>query len=192
MKILSRDFTLKEKILLVILFLIIVVIAYYLLVDQPVRTALENAANQKASLETELQAVTVRLTQLEKMQSEIDDINANGTLKSMPSYNNMKNVTTLLNDVLGKMGYSIVFSQLTRDGDQIRRNITLQFDAPSYEKVRELLAKLTGSDYRCLIGNVQCTSEDGNIKFDYVRVNATITFYETTVGGVIDSALPAA
>lgn len=40
MKIMSRDFTTKEKVLLLILAAILILAGYYLFVDQPVRSAL--------------------------------------------------------------------------------------------------------------------------------------------------------
>ena len=43
MKILSRDFTLKEKLLMLLLGLVLVGLAYYNFVDQPVRTSLASA-----------------------------------------------------------------------------------------------------------------------------------------------------
>jgi len=190
MRLLSRDFTVKEKILLLVLVVILVGLVYYQFVDQPVRNSLELAASQKASLETELEAVRARITLLERMKNEIEDVTANGTLKEMPSYNNSKNVNKLLNDVLGDMGYSIIFSNVSRQGNLVRRNITLRFEAPSYGEVRRVLSALVGSDYRCLIGDVRCTSAYGTIVEDVVTVNASITFYETVVGGESDTGLP--
>ena len=190
MKLLSRDFSTKERILLLLLVLILVVLVYYQFVDVPVKDALERAESQKQALEIELDAVNTRIAKLEKMQKEIDDIYANGTLKSMPSYNNSKNVNKPLNDVLGDMGYSIRFSDVTRSGDQVRRNISLQFVANDYASVREVLAQLTGSDYRCLLGDVRCVPRAKSDPDKNISVSATLTFFETMVGGVADAGLP--
>ena len=200
MKILSRDFSGKEKILILVLVLVLVGLIYYQFVDKPVRESLEKAASEKETLTVEYNAVSLRVAQLERMKNEIDDITESGVLKQMPSYNNSKNVNKLLNDVLGSMGYSIVFANVTRSGDLIRREIALQFSAPDYASVRSLLERLTQSDYRCLIGDLRCsvddryrrTAEEYRDEAAPLDVVASVTFYETVVGGEIDAGLPTA
>ena len=190
MKILSRDFSTKEKVLLLFLIVVIVALVYYQFVHVPVTESLEKAANEKANLEIELEAVKTRISRLEVMQREIDEVYENGTLKSMPSYNNQKNVNRLLNDVLGDMGYSITFSDISRRGDLVRRVVSLRFVAQDYNSVRDVLAQLTGSDYRCLVGDTRCLSTDGSVADSPVTVTTTLTFFETMVGGTADPGLP--
>ena len=195
MKILSRDFSLKEKLLLLVLLLLLLGLVYYRFVHVPVNESLEKAADNKASLEIEVTAVETKAAQLAKMKAEIDDITASGAFKSMPSYSNRNQVITLLNDVLGSLGYSATFdAPYHKDGsNQVRRNISLQFTAPDYETVESVLARFAGSEYRCLIGNVSVTSS--NRKFDEsgeqraCSVNCTLTFFETLAGGAADDEL---
>ncbi len=188
MRILSRDFTKKEKILLLALLLVLVALVYYQFVDVPVREALEKAKNEKASLETELDIVNLKVAQLERMKAELDNITNDGTFKPMPSYNTRKNVITLLTDVLGS-SYIISNIDVSKSGDLVRRTITMQIDSPDFESVHNLLAQLTGSEYRCLIGDVKYTTQN-NRENDLYRINTTVTFYETMVGGEADSGLP--
>lgn len=197
MKLLSRDFTLREKILILILLVILVALCYYQFVHVPVSDGLEKAAAHKADLETELQAVNERIALFEKMQKELDGITTDGTLKAMPSYNNGKNVTKLLNDVLGNLGYNIRLTSVKRTNDLVRRQISLQFDAPDFESVSAVFSGLTGSEYRCLLSDVQfardayaynaLTQVDTGNRM--IRVVATVTFYETMVDGEADSGL---
>ena len=192
MKVLSRDFTFKEKILLLVLVLVLIGLGYYQFVDKPVRTNIAKAQQEQEALQVELTAVNTKIATLEKMQNEINDIASSGEVSVMPSYNNSRNVTKLLNDVLGNLGYSITCSNVTRNGDQIRRNISLQFICPDYSSMQRVFQELTGSEYRCLLGditgsiNTRYYHEDD----DSVTVNATATFYETMVGGTPDSGLP--
>ena len=60
MKVLSRDFTLKEKILLLILSLALIGLAYYQFIDQSVRSELAIAQSEKESLQVELDAVQMQ------------------------------------------------------------------------------------------------------------------------------------
>ncbi len=192
MKILSRDFTVKEKILLLLLCLVLIGLAYYQFIDKPVRASIAQANAEKQALELELQTVQSKIVQLEKMQSEIDTLTNSGKVSIMPSYNNSKEVNELLNKVLGRLGYAITFSNVTRSGDQIRRNISLRFTAPSYATMERVLDQLAKSEYRCLIGNVSCSQNNSRDGGTSVTVNLTATFYETMVGGTADPGLPAA
>ncbi len=189
MKILSRDFTIREKIIILILLVLLLGLAYYQFVDKPVRSALETAANEKAALETELTAVKTKVAQLEKMKNEIDDITKTGAYAKMPSYDNQKEVYKLLNDVLRETGYNIQFSNRVQSGNMVRRNITLRFSADSRDTIKKALKQLTGSDYRCLIGDMTITPVNGrNIKENYT-VTATITFYETMSGATTNQGI---
>ncbi len=192
MRVLSREFSRAEKILLALLAVVLIALLYYQFVHVPVTDALTRAATEKTELESELLVAQAKEAKLIKMQQEIDSISADGSLKSMPSYNNSRNVTSLLNDVLGSLGYSITFSNVTRNGDQVRRNITLAFTAPEFADVQRVLRELTDSEYRCLIGDMNCTRNVDRFDVVTFRVAATVTFYETMVGGTADAGLPTA
>ncbi|MBR3718310.1 MAG: hypothetical protein IKN20_00405 [Firmicutes bacterium] len=192
----SRDVNAKEKVLLVILVLIILGFCYYRFVDQPIRKNLAKADAEYSSLQTELTEANVKIRELQRMQDEIDEITTAGKYSYMPSYNNAKEELALLNDILSGSAtqYSVSFTDVTRNKDQIRRNFKLTFSAPDYETMRGIIDQLTGVDYRCLIGD--CTSKVVEVRnqreeYTLLSVSATATFFETMVGGVVDAGLPA-
>ncbi len=192
MKILSRDFTKGEKALLLLLAIALVILAYYLVVHKPVKDGIEKANAESDNLRVELSAVEAKAAMLERMQNEINGIMQDPDISMMPSYNNKKAVNTLLSDILGNMTYSATLANMTRNGDQIRRNVQLQFTAPSYAAMEEVLDRLSSSPYRCLIDNVSCSSyRDRYYDVDAFNVSLTATFFETLVGGTADEALPA-
>ena len=191
MKILSRDFTLAERILLIFLGLVLVGLTYYRFVDQPVRTALRTAQSEKESLQVELDGVELQIQRLTKMQNELQTLKDGETVSMMASYNNSKAELALLNDALSiATKYAVTFAEVTRDGDQIRRDFTLQFTAPNYDAVVQIFSDLADSPYRCLIGDITC-STGRRQEMAEINVNATATFYETMVGGTPDAGLPA-
>ena len=192
MKVISREFSLKEKILLLLLSLVLVGLAYYQFVDRPVRATVTSAHRETQELKTELKTVEAKLEKMRRMRSEIEDVTAGGTASEMYSYNNSKAEIALLNDILGDtLQYAITFENVTREGDQIRRDFSLQFTVDKYDAVEGVLQALNGSPYRCLIGDVRCSANrDGNIMDGNVTVNAVATFYETMVGGTPDAGLP--
>lgn len=188
MKIMSRSFSRGEKILLVILAIILIGLVYYWFVDQPVRQTIANAQAESAQLEAELQGVQLEVIRLQQMQNELDEIEGAGTASWMGSYNNSEEELRLLNDVLADtIEYDIRFSNVTRNGDQVRRNFTIQFKTADYVAAKNIIEQLERGDLRCIIGDIRCTvNKDG-----VVTVSATATFYETMVGGTPDAGLPA-
>lgn len=202
MKLMTREFTTREKVLLVILSLILLALCYYQFVDQPVRDQIAKAEDEAANLEIELQLVQAKLTEMRRMREEMDEILAGGKESMMGSYNNSKEEMRILNDVLSDtLQYSISFSNVTRNGDQIRRNFSLMFTTADYDAMEKVIAALAESKSRCLIGDVQCSQGVRSSMFDYrnnyyyadyMTVSATATFFETMVGGVEDAGLPPA
>ena len=192
MKVLSRDFTLKEKLLLLLLGLVLVGLAYYQFVDQPVRSKIESARAEADSLSMELKTVEAKLERMHRMRDELEDVTAGGSASEMGSYNNSKEEYTVLNDILGSaLKYSITFANVTRDNDQIRRNFTFQFTSDDYDAMERMIGELLDNHYRCLIGDLRCTaSRDGHVMEGNITVNGTATFYETMVGGTPDAGLP--
>lgn len=186
MKILSRDFSKGEKALIVGLVLVLIALAYYQFVFKPVQSGLQTAQAEKASLEVELTAVNAKVADLTRMQNELDELEASGGVSIMPSYNNSKAELDLLNEVLADtQQYNVSFSNVTRDGDQIRRNFSLSFTVRSYSDMAKVVSALDNSELRCLVDDVRVSAGQNN-----VSVNCTATFYETMVGGVDDAGLP--
>ena len=192
MKKMSREFTGREKFLILLLSLILVGLAYYQFVDRPVRTSLNNAYAERDALTTELATVQAKLKVMRRMREEMEDITAGGTVSEMKSYNNSKPEIALLNDILrGTPEYSVTFANVTRDKDQIRRNFTLRFTSDSYDSVQRIIKQLSESPYRCLIGDLKISVGRGQtLKEGPIKVNATATFFETMVGGTADAGLP--
>lgn len=188
MKIMSRNFTTAEKILIVALALILVGLAYYNFVDTPVRQSIASSEAEADMLQTELDAAQARLSYLQGVQKNIDDLKSQGGLGWMGSYNNSNVEVKFLNDVLADtLKYSINFANVVRTGDQIRRNFTLQFTTRDYAEAQSILTRLLEGENRCLVGDMSC-SIDGS---GQVSLTATATFYETMVGGTPDAGLPA-
>ncbi len=191
MKLMTREFSLRSKVLLIILCIILVVLVYFQFVDRPVRDEIERAQMEKENLEIELTVAQAKAAQLEKMKNEIDRLLADGTVKLMSSYNNSKEELETLNKVLSStLQYSVAFSNVTREGDQIRRNFSLQFTTRDYNTMARVISQLAESDCRCLIGDVSCTDTHNRDGSTTLLVSATATFYETMVSGTPDAGLP--
>lgn len=146
MKIMSRDFTTREKIMLLVLTLILLAAGYYAVIDQPIRTAINEAKSQQDELNQLLQ-----------------DANT----------------------------YDISFSDVTRDGDLIRRSFSLTFSASDYDKAADLVNRLCTGEWRCIVSDLRYVAAGDDLNTGSVNVGVTATFYETMQGGKADSGLPA-
>jgi len=187
-KIMSRDFTRNEKILIVILALILLGLAYYQFVDKTVRGSIVNAQSEASMLETELAAAQARLAAAQQVKNSMDELEASGQKSWMGSYNNSKAEVAFLNTILADtLQYSVTFSDVTRTGDQIRRSFTLEYRTASYASAHEIMARLCQSHDRCIVSDASCSLENDGV----VVVRQAATFYETMVGGIPDAGLPA-
>ena len=183
MKILSRDFTFVEKIIITILSIILVGFVYYFLVQKPVSEGIQTAISDQENAQIELDAINARLSKLESMETEMES----NTSSYMLSYNGAKKEMALLNDIFGNTDeYTLKFNDVTREGDQIRRNFYFSFKASNYSTAQSLLKKLINCQYRCLIEDMSMdTDKDGSC-----TISANAIFFETMVDGNIDAALP--
>ena len=188
MKVMSRNFTLLERLLIAFLALVLLGLFYYYFVDQTVRQSIQASEAEYSDTLSELNTMQARLQHLQSVQATLDDLEAEGRLSWMGSYNNSKAEVTFLNDILADtLNYSVSFSNVTRSGDQIRRSFSLTYTTQGYKAARDIMIKLLEGRNRCLVGDVRC-SINGN---GTVNMNQSATFYETMVGGEADAGLPA-
>lgn len=187
MKFMTRDFSFKEKMMLLVLALILLGLVYYQFVDRNVRGTLTGYNAEADQLQTEIDIAQAQLMHLTNVQSSLDAVEEAGKYGWMGSYNSSKEELAFLNSVLADtIQYSISFANVTRSGNQIRRSFSLQYEAQNYTAAQEILTNLLKGKYRCLVGDVNCTiAADGT-----VTMNQSATFYETMVGGTPDAALP--
>ena len=195
MKTFTREFSAREKALLIVLVIIILGAVYYLTVFQPVSDSLTRANLDKQSLQDEIIIAEARADQISNMQTERAEMEASGrVLGQMPSYNAGKKEIDFLNDTLSSetADYYVGFTQLTREGNQIRRNFTLNFTASNYEVAKKIIESMERCEIRCLIGDmvVVPAEENEGIMDGAVEVNCVATFYETMQGGIVDTELP--
>ena len=198
MKLMSRSFSTKEKILLLVLVVILIGLGYYQFFYVPTMRGIEDARSEQAALQKELSAVNTKIASLTRMKQELDALSEEQR-SYMPSYNASKEEMQLLDAILANtVRYSISFPTVQRTGDQIRRNFSLNFSVNSYQEAQRVVMALAGSHYRCQVGDMSCSVNLYWFRDDYTRratdsyltVSATATFYETMVGGTEDSALP--
>ena len=191
MKFLSRDFTKREQILLIILGLLLVLVVYYYLVDMPLRSQMTQLESQKTELEADVTMAEAKVAEYQKMEEDLARLGNSASY--MESYNNRTNEINFLNDLLASTAaYSVNFSPVTVDGNQVRREFQLAYTCGSYSEAMDILGRLSYCKYRCLISDVGCAPVQNSNTALTGAVNVTVnaTFYETLVGKTTDAGLP--
>lgn len=193
MKTFNREFTNREKVLLLVMVLIIIGAFYYLMVYEPVSRELEQARVAKLALEEELMVAETKAARIWNMQNEMKAAEERGlTHTYMPSYNASKQEIDFLHNVLSAktVDYLVNFTQVTRSGNQIRRNFSLSFTVSDYKTAENIIKELEKCEIRCLVGDMSISSSGDTILSGDVNVGCVATFYETMYEGITDSELP--
>ena len=195
MKGLTRNFSRKEKVLIVLMVIVLLILAYSQFVDKPIKQSIEDERSQQNSIRTEIEAVNSQILEMEQMQQEIAELESIGKIILMPPYNASQKETNFISNVLQTTkGFNIAIADCTRNGDQIRRQFTVTFTTDTYKEMEWFLTKVSECPYRCLISEARCSvgrqrTPEGE-EVSNVVTTLTFTFFETMVGGTPDAALP--
>lgn len=179
---LSRKFTMREKVLLLVMAVMLLGLFYYQVVYKQTERMISEY--DTIDLESELTIVQGKAARKKKMEQEM----AEGGQKAtgvVASYNNITNEINELNAILANADtFTLDFGEAKAEGTTVRRDIQVSFHTGSYAKMKELLQQLHDCKYRCLIRNVSVSANDSNKKGinsgSDINVSLTVTFYETT------------
>lgn len=189
MKLFTRAFTKKEKILIVVLAVLLIGLAYYRFVDMNVRSALAAAKEQIEVNQSELDISTAQLARLTSMDKELNSYEAGGS-SYIASYNNVKEELAVLDQILGSVeDYSINLSDPVLSGDLIRRNIAIRFTTGTFSDALAIIRSFSSNRLRNVIQDISYSSSYTRNGTESVSVNLTVIFYETITGGVPDAGL---
>ena len=198
MKLLTKEFTKRETVLIFALMIILVALLYYKFVDVPIKNAISEAQQEQTELLKTEETERAQAQKLQKLAETLEDAKADGANSQMLSYNGSSMEIAFLNEVLSKTdSYNLSFTNVTRTDDQIRRNFSLTFSVYSYDAAEEIFRELSASPYRMLIGDVNVSVQYHSDSYSVskgltteVKVSLAATFYETMVGRTTDAGLP--
>ncbi len=176
----TRRFTLREKILMLVLIVILLLGLYFFLVFYPVR-------NQLADIDAEMQEVEDKQVIADVIEKRYADMNAEleeifsmpkDEITYMPEYDNMQDLLVCFNKIFAsntKWDYD--YSE-SRDGGIVTRAIRLNFEASDFENAKAILGQLTDTGYRCLLKNLSLSPAGEDVENGALRLSLTIDFYE--------------
>ena len=181
----SRKFTLREKILLLVCAVILLGVFYYFVIWAPTSETINN--NNSEELQSELLIEQAKAMSITTMKKSIEDAKTNN-LGTVAAYNNLSNEINELNSILnGTSSINLTFSDATLSGTTVRRDITVNYSTSNYAQARSVMNDLAACKYRCLIKDATISSKtstatSGVQSAGTVDVSLKITFFETATG----------
>ena len=187
---LSKQFTRREKVLLIILALLLLFAVYFLAVHRPVTEALARIQAESETVSADLMVLEAKQQRMEQMQKELDEILAQPNVAEIPTYDNLQQVMNFLNTVLHSANeYSLSFQSLQQPEDNsiLRRAMQMTFVTLSYKEARDMITQLQNCPYRCQLSDfsIAPATADGQSRDTVaalldgpVQVSLTVTFFE--------------
>lgn len=178
----------RDAVLLVILVVLVVGSCWYMFFYTPLQSEIQDIQAQSAQVDTEISVAAVRVSRMQAMQDEIDEILARpeDEITEIAPYDNATVIIAQLNGILSaSQEYNLSFRDVSiNDDGTVRRPIAMTFRCPNYQSARKIIAALNGSKWRCIVNSVSVTAAsnaDGvaNVMDGGVEVSAQVTFFES-------------
>ena len=183
---LSREFSTREKILILVAAILALGLLYYFFVFSFFRNQM--ALFDTSNLETELMTEQTKAMKINQMRQIIDE--SQGKIKGdLSVYNNQSLEIIEMGIIFDEDAdnVSLNWSDPILTGTIVRRGVTIKFHCDSYQNFKNVLRKMSEMKYRCQIGNVILSDNDRNnnkgIEYSSnLNSSINVTFFETTEG----------
>lgn len=178
----DREFTTREKVLMVILAVIIIGAVYYLFVYAPSTAAIESSNSQITQVQSDLTIQEALAAQRESTQSQLDELKASGRVsQTTPKYDNSGKTVKQINKALAKaQTYSLSFQdpEQSEDGTAMRHVCSITFTASSYAKAKSIIEDLMNGKYSCLVSDFSI-SMGSTTSVNEATATVNIIYYES-------------
>lgn len=168
----------REIFLLMLLLIIVVVGGYVTLYYTPMKDEAERLEADRIACEEQLVPALARIEEKKRMEQELKILEANPDFQELAQYDNQKAVMIELNAILQATDqYSLSFGTVdVGKGDSlVRRRISLNFTASSYDRAKRVLDELHSSMFRCMLDDLSISLGDGG---NLASVAVTMVYFE--------------
>ena len=185
----SREFTRKEKILLLVCTAMMLGIFYYQVVWKSTSQIMETYNVE--TLEEELLLAQAKATKMLEMENFLEEYKGQAR-GIVADYNNLQNEITELNGILADAyTYKLDFEDATTDGSIVRRNVHITFQTGDYHTAKNIIQALKDSRYKSLVRDINILAKEKSLQTtDLVDVSLKVTFYEGVTEAVAIAGLP--
>lgn len=194
---LTYTFSKREKILIAIMAVVLIGVLWWKFVFEGVNNRLTQLDSDIATAQSTLVIEQAKASSIQQMKAQLEAWRASGIpMKTMPSYDNIKPLSSELNNILGAAAtYTLKFDDVITGADDekesnvnantAQRGVTLSFDCDSYVTARSILSALVEGKYPCSIDSISITDNSArngsrtptNVGNPF-STSAHLTFYE--------------
>ena len=179
----KREFTQREKVLLLVLAVILLVTGYLKLFSEPVEKEYAAAQVQYDHAQSDLAQEQIKQNNMKKMERALKILEDGGMPSgiTIPAYDNSGNVMVQLDFILkSAISYQMAFSDVVYGTNLVSRPLKLTFTAKNYADAKKILSALYGCKYRCTLSDITMSSgsDAGDVRTSGVSVALKVTFYE--------------
>lgn len=177
---LSRNFTRREKTMIVVLLAALLVGLYFLAVHYPVVNRMEQIEQETAEVDGLIETAEGKAAEYTAMKQELDKIlsQPEEDVTVMPPYNNVESLMSRLDAIFHGTNANFSFGQAAITDHVAARKINFSCSAKDYQEARRLLRDVTGTGWRCLLDSFTLAPVNGSLFGSELQVSGVITFYE--------------
>lgn len=191
---LSRQFSRREKVLMLFMAIIIVGAGYYFMVHQPVTETIDIAESEINEYTTENEILRAKAAKKKQMLEEVEQMLIDPDVQEIPAYDNLSLLTAFLNSELKKStSYDISCGAVQFDEEShiYRRPVQVTCNVRDYKTGEKIIEGITNCQYCSQVNNVTFTPNYRNevnmethirrvenIEDGPITLKLSITFYE--------------
>lgn len=174
----KKEFTQREKILLLVLTVLVIGLGYYKFVLQPINNRISEYRNMESEISLEYEQNLIKAGQMDTMQKEIQKEQAKGIRRTVALYDNSVNLMPELYRIMkNSIDYSLDFGELVFESDFVKRPVEITFDTSTYRQARAIIDRLYNSQYAMQVDGLTVTTEEAADK-QIVTTYISIIYFE--------------
>ena len=174
----KKEFTQREKILLLVLTVLVIGLGYYKFVLQPINNRISEYRNMESEISLEYEQNLIKAGQMDTMQKEIQKEQAKGIRRTVALYDNSVNLMPELYRIMkNSIDYSLDFGELVFESDFVKRPVEITFDTSTYRQARALIDRLYNSQYAMQVDGLTVTAKEATDK-QVVTTYISIIYFE--------------
>ena len=140
----NREFTKREKVLLLIFAVLLIAVGYYKLLLEPINSQIESYRSLTQEEQVQMETAQLQAVRMKQMEAEIAQAKAAGIERTIPDYDNSAVLLPQLYQIMDStIEYAMDFDEITFEGDSIDHMIVLHFK-PDFA-----IDNLRGNNYIC-------------------------------------------
>lgn len=184
----KREFSQREKVLLVIFVVMVLIVGYFKLILEPINNAIDDYQTKSDDVQTEIDQKMITARKVQLMEKEIERLKESD-LKPIPVYSDeqrsitMKNLNQNLEDSIEQ---SLSFPSLISN-DYIKcRPVLMTFSVSTYEEARAILDRICACEDTLMeISDLAITQVSNKTKEGITviyQVSARLLYFEVDFG----------